>query len=75
MLFLDAGVLSGAEAVWYSAGLLAFNMGFMGGLFYAALDGIRKLKKLYKDLKELNVQLVKDKNEDKEKFAKVSGEE
>ena len=71
MLFLDAGVLSGAGAVWYSVGLLLFNVGLMGLLAKAALMGIDKLNKLYEDLKVLNVQLVKDKDEDKQKFAKA----
>ena len=73
MLFLDAGVVSGADAVWYSVGLFAFNVGLMLMLIKAAVEGIKKLKKLYEHLKVLNEQLRKDKHEDKQKFTKVRG--
>ena len=67
MLFLDAKVLdvSGPGAVWYSVGLFLFNLGLMGALFYAAMEGIKRLKKLIEDLQVLNAQLEKDKDEDK----------
>jgi hypothetical protein len=69
MLFLDSGVLSGPDAVWYSVGLLAFNVGLMGLIGNAALAGIEKLKKFVEQLKALNAQLVIDKREDMNKFA------
>ena len=69
MLFLDSGVLSGPDAVWYSVGLLAFNVGLMGLIGKAALAGIEKLKKFVAQLKALNAQLLIDKREDMEKFA------
>jgi len=56
-------------AVWYSVGLLVFNVGLVGMLGKAALAGIMKLNRMVEQLKVLNVQLVKDKQEDKEKFA------
>jgi hypothetical protein len=69
MLFLDSGVLNGPDAVWYSVGLLVFNVGLMGVLGQAALAGIEKLKQFMAQLKVLNAQLVIDKQEDMEKFA------
>ena len=69
MLFLDSSSLTDADALWYSVGLFVFNLVLMGVLFYAALEGIKKLQKLIEDLRVLNEQLVKDKEEDRQKFA------
>ena len=65
MQFLDSGALSGPDAVWYSMGLLCFNVGLMGVLAKAAIGGIQKLKRMAEQLGTLNLQLVKDKAEDK----------
>jgi len=68
MLFLDAGVLDGTDAVWYSVGLFAFNVGLMGVIGKAALAGIEELKRMVEQLQVLNAQLMQDKLEDKEEF-------
>ena len=71
MLLLDADMVTGQRSTVISTGLLGLNLLVMIGMVRSAVVGINQALEHARELKILNAQLLLDKHEDKEKFAKV----
>ena len=70
MLLVDAGMLGGSYSILISAGLLFLNVLMVAAMSHAAARDIRLSQGKAKQLKSLRAQLMVDKDEDKQKFAK-----
>ena len=71
MLLVDAGMVRGSYSILISAGLLLLNVLMVAAMSHAAARDIRQSQGKAKQLKSLRAQLLVDKDEDKQKFAKA----